>query len=128
MRRKIPQPGLLYRTARHWNLRAEEMRSLAEEANDQTVRRMMRRIAADYDWLAEKADDRAVQDFIESAAVSDHVGKGVTRSRAGDAEEPAIRLIQISDHANRDCNRKSTQEDDDTSYGVRTRNKSEARE
>lgn len=61
MWRKIPQPGPLYRTARHWILRAEEMQTLAEEANDPTVTRMMLRIAADYKWLAEKADDRAAQ-------------------------------------------------------------------
>jgi hypothetical protein len=62
--RKIPQPGSLYRTARHLILRAEEMQTLAEEANDPTVRRMMLRIAADYKWLADKADDRAAQDSI----------------------------------------------------------------
>jgi hypothetical protein len=40
------------------------MRTLAEEAIDSTVRAMMRRIAADYDRLAESADDRAAQDSI----------------------------------------------------------------
>jgi hypothetical protein len=57
--RKIPPPGLLFRTARHWNLRAEEMRSLAEEANDATVRRMMFRIAADYDGSARRPSTAA---------------------------------------------------------------------
>ena len=45
-------------------MRAEKMRTLAEEANDSTVRAMMLRIAADYDRLAESADDRAAHDSI----------------------------------------------------------------
>jgi hypothetical protein len=40
------------------------MRTLAEEADDSTVRAMMLRIAADYDRLAERADDRAAHDSI----------------------------------------------------------------
>jgi hypothetical protein len=45
-------------------MRAEKMRTLAEEANDSTVRAMMLRIASDYDRLAESADDRAAHDSI----------------------------------------------------------------
>ena len=60
----------------HWRMRAEKMRTLAEEAEeaiDSTVRAMMLRIAADYERLAESADDRAAHDSImfrtaESAA------------------------------------------------------------
>ena len=44
-------------------MRAEAMRTLAEEA-DSTVRAMMLRIAADYDRFAESADDRAAPDSI----------------------------------------------------------------
>jgi hypothetical protein len=40
------------------------MQTLAEEANDPTGRRMMLRIVADYNWLAEKADGRAAKDSI----------------------------------------------------------------
>ena len=40
------------------------MRTLAEEADDSTVPAMMLRIAADYDRLAERADDRAAHDSI----------------------------------------------------------------
>jgi len=40
------------------------MRTLAEEVQDPTVRVMMLRIAADYERLAENADDRAAQDSI----------------------------------------------------------------
>jgi hypothetical protein len=45
-------------------MRAEKMRTLAEEANDPTVRAMMLRIASDYVWLAESADDHAAHDSI----------------------------------------------------------------
>jgi hypothetical protein len=41
----------------HWNLRAEEMRSLAEEAHDPEVAAMMRGIAVDYERLARWAKE-----------------------------------------------------------------------
>ena len=63
-RKSIPHSDYLFRTVTHWRLRAEAMRTLAEEANDSTVRAMMLRIAADYDRLAESADDRAAHDSI----------------------------------------------------------------
>ena len=46
-----------FENATHWRMRAEKMRTLAEEASnfDPTVRAMMLRIAADYDRLAERA-------------------------------------------------------------------------
>jgi hypothetical protein len=62
-RKRIPHSDYLFRTATHWRMRAEAMRTLAEEA-DSTVRAMMLRIAADYDRLAESADDRAAHDSI----------------------------------------------------------------
>jgi hypothetical protein len=46
------------------------MRTLAEEAQDSTVRAMMLRIAADYERLAENADDRAAQDSIMFRVIS----------------------------------------------------------
>ena len=65
MRRKsVPHPDYLFKTPTHWRIRAEKMRTLAEEADDSTVRAMMLRIAADYDRLAERADDRAAHDSI----------------------------------------------------------------
>ncbi len=60
----IPHPSYPFENATHWRMRAEKMRTLAEEANDPTVRAMMLRIAADYDRLAESADDRAAHDSI----------------------------------------------------------------
>ena len=60
MRRKsIPHPDYLFKTPTRWRMRAEKMRTLAEEAIDSTVRAMRLRIAADYDRLTESADDRA---------------------------------------------------------------------
>jgi hypothetical protein len=45
-------------------MRAEKMRTLAEEADDPTVRALMLRIAADYERLAESANDLAAHDSI----------------------------------------------------------------
>jgi hypothetical protein len=45
-------------------MRAEKMRTIAEEAIHSTVQAMMLRIAADYDGLAESADDRAAHDSV----------------------------------------------------------------
>ena len=47
----------VFKGALHWRMRAEEMRTIAEENRDSTARAMMLRIAADYDRLAEPADD-----------------------------------------------------------------------
>jgi hypothetical protein len=44
--------------------RAEKMWTLAEEADDPTVRAMMLRIAADYDRLAESSNDLAAHASI----------------------------------------------------------------
>jgi hypothetical protein len=63
-RKSVPHPDYLFKTQTHWGMRAEKMRTLAEEADDSTVRAMMLRIAADYDRLAESADDRAAHDSI----------------------------------------------------------------
>jgi hypothetical protein len=57
-RKSTPSPAYAYKAARHWNMRAEEMRALAEEACDPMVRAMMLGLAAEYDSCAEIADDR----------------------------------------------------------------------
>jgi hypothetical protein len=51
-------------------MRAEAMRTLAEDAQDTKVRSMMLRIAAHYNRLAENPDDRAAQDSIMFRAAS----------------------------------------------------------
>ena len=63
-RKRVPHSDYLFRTATHWRMLAEEMRTLAEEAHDSTVRAMMLRIAADYDRLAESSNDLAAHDSI----------------------------------------------------------------
>jgi hypothetical protein len=62
-RKKTPHPDYLFKTPMHWRLRAEKMRTLAEEA-DPTVRALMLRIAADYERLAESANDLAAHESI----------------------------------------------------------------
>jgi hypothetical protein len=43
----------------HWRQRAQEMRDLAVEVNDPLFKQTMLRIAADYDRLATRAEERA---------------------------------------------------------------------
>jgi hypothetical protein len=82
--KSIPHPSYPFENAIHWRMRAEKMRTLAEEANDPTVRAMMLRIAADYDLLAESADDRAAPDSImfQTAEVK-RESLSETRSKSG---------------------------------------------
>ena len=85
MRHKsIPHPSYPFENANHWRMRAEKMRTLADEANDPTVRTMMLRIAADYDRLGESADDRGAHDSImfQTAEVKPE-GLSESRSKSG---------------------------------------------
>jgi hypothetical protein len=63
-RKSILHPSYPFENAKHWRMRAEKMRTLAEEANDPTVRAMMLRFAAAYDRVAGQAADPAPQNSI----------------------------------------------------------------
>jgi hypothetical protein len=54
-------------------MRAEKMRTIAEEAHDATVRAMMLRIAAHYERLSRFADDRFFQNsmMFRTAGIGD---------------------------------------------------------
>ena len=53
-------------------MRAEEMRTLAEETLTPAVRAMMLRIAADYDRLAKYGNDETALDSIMLRAAADY--------------------------------------------------------
>ena len=46
--------------SKHWHDRANEMRALANQANDETSKKTMLRIAEDYDKLALRAELRVL--------------------------------------------------------------------
>ena len=47
------------KSATHWRLRGEEVRTLADDAHDPYTKAVLLRIAEDYDRLAKQVDDRA---------------------------------------------------------------------
>jgi hypothetical protein len=51
--------GDLINNPKHWRVRAEEARYLAEQMPDEVSKQMMLGVAADYDQLAERAELRA---------------------------------------------------------------------
>jgi len=54
----MPRMSLI-NNATHWRCRAEEMRVAAEDMRDPETRATALRIAADYDRLAERAEERS---------------------------------------------------------------------
>lgn len=65
-------PGEVFKSAAHWRMRAEEMRTLADDCRDPTARAMMLRIAADYDRLARHADDKSSLDAVMLRTAADY--------------------------------------------------------
>ena len=52
-------PASIVNDPKHWRMRAEEARALADKMSDQLSKEMMLGIAEDYDRLAERAEERA---------------------------------------------------------------------
>jgi hypothetical protein len=52
-------PASFINDPEHWRQRAEEARRLAEQINDSAAKETMLRVAADYDRLATRAEERA---------------------------------------------------------------------
>ncbi len=73
-REGVLDPSDVFKSAAHWRMRGEEMRTLADDCLDPTARAMMLRIASDYDRLARHADDRASQDSMMLRTVADYDG------------------------------------------------------
>ena len=60
----VLNPGDVIQSATYWRLRAEELRTIADDAHDPGAKAIMMRIAADYDRLAQYADDSAALDSM----------------------------------------------------------------
>jgi hypothetical protein len=83
----VVDPTHIINNASHWRMRAEEMRTLADESIDPTARAMMLRIAADYDRLAKHADDRLSQDSLMLRVLGDY-DELIRRPDAANSNKP----------------------------------------
>ena len=68
-REGILEPSGVFKSAAHWRMRGEEMRTLADDVLD-PVQATMRKMAADYDGLAKCADENEVLDLSLGAAAA----------------------------------------------------------
>ena len=56
----LKNPSFIHDPA-HWRQRAEQARTIAEQMNDPEAKRMMLRIAEDYEKLAKRAEERTAK-------------------------------------------------------------------
>jgi hypothetical protein len=65
----------IVKSARQWHLRAEEIRTLSEDATAPEVTTMMLRIAADYDRLARWAEEQVELERADGKEVAIHAAR-----------------------------------------------------
>jgi hypothetical protein len=79
-------PKEISKTAAHWRMRGEEIRTIAEGAKYPSAKSILLGIAADYDRLAEQADERAALDAKLEARLKNH-----RRNGRAEPQQPAER-------------------------------------
>ena len=83
----------------HWQERAKQMRILANDANDETAKRLMLDTADDYELLARRAEERATGSFKSSKwsqAPDDPAG---ARNGFGEPRESGAKIDAIATSA-----------------------------
>jgi hypothetical protein len=59
MDRRSDPASALFGDPAHWRKRAKEMRKIADDMRDERSKHLMRQIAADYERLAKRVEERA---------------------------------------------------------------------
>jgi hypothetical protein len=98
----------MWHDAAHWRMRAEELRTFADDAIGPGARATMLRIAADYDRLAKHSEDAAAVDALMFRVASDYdglikrprvkQGKGFFQNRGTPLPEPLRTEPRLSNH------------------------------
>jgi len=66
----MTSPSSWYGAANNWRMRAEETRAIAEEMKEAEPKAIMLRIAADYEKLAEWAEENSIPWWDKKQVVS----------------------------------------------------------